>query len=59
MGSVPGSIIGALILGLVESLIGSYIPNGAGWAEGVSFVVLILILIIRPRGIFGEEVYIH
>lgn len=59
MGSVPGSIIGALILGLVESLVGTYIPHGAGWAEGVSFVVLIFILIIRPRGIFGEEAYIH
>ncbi|MEK7446910.1 MAG: branched-chain amino acid ABC transporter permease [candidate division NC10 bacterium] len=59
MGSVAGGVIGGLTLGLVESLTGQYVPGGTGLAEGISFVLLIAILVVRPQGIFGDEAALH
>jgi len=54
-GSIAGAVVGSLILGLTESLVTHYIPGGSGWAEGVSFAVLVLILVVRPKGLFYAE----
>lgn len=54
-GSIAGAVVGSLILGLTESLVTNYVPSGSGWAEGVSFLALILILVIRPKGLFYAE----
>jgi branched-chain amino acid transport system permease protein len=54
-GSIGGAVLGSLILGLTESLVTNYVPNGSGWAEGVSFIVMILILVIRPKGLIYVE----
>ena len=54
-GSIGGAVVGSLILGLTESLVTNYVPSGSGWAEGVSFVVLMVILVIRPKGLFYVE----
>jgi len=54
-GSIAGAVLGSLILGLTESIVTNYVPNGSGWAEGVSFVVMILILVIRPKGLIYVE----
>jgi len=54
-GSIGGAVLGSLILGLTESIVTNYVPNGSGWAEGVSFVVMILILVIRPKGLIYVE----
>jgi len=54
-GSIAGAVVGSLILGLTESLVTNYVPSGSGWAEGVSFAVLVLILVIRPKGLFYVE----
>ena len=51
LGSVPGAIIGGLLLGIVETA-GSYVV-GNDWKELIGFLMLILVLIIRPQGIFG------
>lgn len=51
LGSMQGTLIAAIILGMVESLITGYI--GAVWTIVGWFVILLLILIIRPRGLFG------
>jgi branched-chain amino acid transport system permease protein len=53
LGNMPGAIIGGLILGLTETSVGTYID--ASYREGISFVVMIAILLIRPYGLFGEE----
>jgi branched-chain amino acid transport system permease protein len=53
LGNMPGAIIGGLILGLTETSIGTYID--ASYREGISFVVMIAILLVRPYGLFGEE----
>ena len=51
MGSVPGTLAAALVIGLLESLVVSFV--GASWAPGVAFAALLATLAIRPSGIFG------
>ncbi|MFH1115627.1 MAG: branched-chain amino acid ABC transporter permease [Pseudomonadota bacterium] len=53
LGSLVGSVVGGLILGLAEALTAYYI--GAEWAPCIAFVLLISILIIRPSGLFGTR----
>jgi len=54
-GSIAGAVVGSLILGLTESIVTNYVPSGSGWSEGVSFVILIVILVLRPKGLFYAE----
>ncbi len=56
LGSVSGTIIGAFALAFAETAVGYYVPDGIGWAEGVAFLVLLCVLIVRPRGILGQAV---
>jgi len=53
MGSVPGSIIASLILGVFESFGGVYISYQ--YRDTFGLVILILILLFRPQGLFGER----
>lgn len=55
LGSVFGAVLASLFLGLVESFVGALIPQGGSWAEAISFIVLLLVLLVRPRGILGLE----
>ncbi|HWS76183.1 MAG TPA: branched-chain amino acid ABC transporter permease [Quisquiliibacterium sp.] len=51
-GSIPGAIVGGLIIGLVESYSGFYLPEG--FKDVAAYVVVLLVLMIRPSGIFAE-----
>ena len=53
-GSVPGAIVGGLIIGVVEALSGFYLPEG--FKDVAAYVVVLLVLMVRPSGIFGETV---
>lgn len=50
-GSIPGAVVGGLVIGITESLAGFYLP--AGWKDIAPYIILILVLIIRPEGLFG------
>jgi branched-chain amino acid transport system permease protein len=52
--SIPGAIIGGIIIGLLETYTGGYI--GQGLNQVVSFIVLIIILMVRPYGLFGQQI---
>jgi branched-chain amino acid transport system permease protein len=54
MGSVKGAVIGALLLGVVSSFVVDQI--GPTWGPMTFYLALFLILLIRPRGLFGKEV---
>lgn len=54
MGSVPGALIGALLIGVVESLSGLFLGESLGQI-GI-FVIFIVVLLVRPSGLFGERV---
>jgi len=53
-GSVPGAVMGAIFIGLVEIFGAAYIS--ADYKDAFAFVILIAVLILRPQGIFGEKV---
>jgi branched-chain amino acid transport system permease protein len=53
IGIIPGAMVGGLLLGVIEALV-----SAAGyslWRDAVAFVVLILILIFMPQGLFGKN----
>ena len=53
LGSIKGAIIGGLLYGIVEQLATLFF--GGVWGSAVAFAMLIVVLIIRPNGIFGEK----
>jgi branched-chain amino acid transport system permease protein len=55
LGSIAGTLAGAFVLAFAETVVAYYVPEGIGWAEGVAFVVLLLVLIVRPQGILGQS----
>jgi branched-chain amino acid transport system permease protein len=55
IGNIRGAMIGGLILGEAEVLVSALSFVGTQWNDVVSFVVLVLILLIRPTGILGER----
>jgi branched-chain amino acid transport system permease protein len=52
LGSLPGTLIGAMLLGILESFTGTF--YGPSWAPAVSFGVLLLTLAFRPAGLLGR-----
>jgi len=55
--SIPGAILGGFIIGILEALTGGYLDQYlTGIKEVVPFVVMILILLIKPYGLFGKEI---
>jgi branched-chain amino acid transport system permease protein len=54
IGSIPGALVGGLLLGTVETEVSSL--GYSSWRDGVAFAVLILILIFKPSGLFGKNV---
>jgi branched-chain amino acid transport system permease protein len=54
LGSIPGAIVGGMILGLIEALGGGYLA--AAYKVVFAFGALVLILAIKPTGVFGREV---
>jgi len=54
MDSIAGTVIGAFFLAFVETAIAYLVPSGIGWAEGVAFFMLVLMLLVRPNGILGR-----
>ncbi len=53
LGSIPGAIIGGLLMGIAEN--GAAFLLGGIWKDAVSFIILIVVLVIRPTGLFGEK----
>jgi branched-chain amino acid transport system permease protein len=54
IGNLPGAMFGGLILGVLEMLGAAYIS--AAWKDVFVFLILILVLIFRPNGLFGEKI---
>ena len=54
IGNIPGAVLGAMILGLTEAL--TTLVCGSEWGDVTTFGVLMLVLLLRPRGLLGERV---
>jgi len=50
-GSIPGALIGGITIGLIELFSGAYLPQG--FKDVAAYVVLLIVLAVRPQGIFG------
>jgi branched-chain amino acid transport system permease protein len=53
IGSIPGAMVGGLFIGLTEAFATGYI--GGQWSDLVVFAILVLFMLLRPRGIFGTR----
>ena len=51
-GSLPGAIVGGLVIGIVEALSGFYLPEG--FKDVAAYVVVLVMLMVKPNGLFGE-----
>ncbi len=54
IGNVPGALVGALLLGLIEEFVVGY--TASSWRDAVAFGFLILVLLFKPEGLFGRVV---
>jgi len=54
MGNLRGILWSAIILGIIESALGTYVPGGSGWSEGIFFFIILIILLVKPEGIFKK-----
>jgi branched-chain amino acid transport system permease protein len=52
-GSLPGAIVGGLVIGVVESLSGFYLPEG--FKDVAAYIVVLVMLVVLPNGLFGEK----
>ncbi len=52
--SLPGALVGGFVLGVVTKVAGGVLSTG--WEEGVGFLILVLVLVLRPQGLLGRAV---
>ena len=52
LGSLPGAMIGGIIVGLVEQFAGSYLPTGS--QETSAYIMMLLILFLKPHGLISQ-----
>ena len=55
LGNMYGALIGGLVIGLVEAWAGQYLPGT--WINALAFLVLVVVLIVRPSGLVGRAYY--
>ncbi|HEX2911973.1 MAG TPA: branched-chain amino acid ABC transporter permease [Chloroflexia bacterium] len=55
LGNIEGAVVGGFVLGLVETFTIAYLQKGSDYKDAVAFVILFLILLIRPNGLFGRK----
>ncbi|MDR3260141.1 MAG: branched-chain amino acid ABC transporter permease [Fusobacteriaceae bacterium] len=55
IGSIPGAVLGGLILGVSESLLVALFPSMTGYRDAFAFTLLIIMLIVKPTGLIGEK----
>jgi branched-chain amino acid transport system permease protein len=53
IGSLGGAMLGGILLGVLES-VGAYMFTGV-WADAISFSVFLLVLMVRPQGLFAKS----
>jgi len=51
MGSLPGAVLGGFLIGVVETLVAGYISSG--YRDAIAFAILIIVLTVKPTGLFG------
>ncbi len=55
IGSVQGALVGGLALGFMEIMIVAFLPDLSGYRDAFAFVLLIVVLLVKPTGLFGSR----
>ena len=53
IGSIPGAMVGGLLLGFIETMVSAYISSA--FKDAVAFAILIIVLLVRPHGLLGKD----
>lgn len=56
IGNIYGAVLGGFVIGLIQNLTIQYVHNGLNWSNSVVFALLVIILIVRPSGLLGQQV---
>ena len=56
IGSIQGAVVGGLTLGFIEIMTVAFFPQMSGYRDAFAFVLLVLVLLVRPAGLFGRSV---
>lgn len=56
IGNTKGAVLGGFILGMSEILLVSFLPSLTGYRDAIAFVILIVVLLVKPTGLLGEKV---
>lgn len=55
IGNIAGAVVGGLLIGFIEIVIVALVPSLSGYRDAFAFIVLILVLLVRPTGLLGEK----
>jgi branched-chain amino acid transport system permease protein len=55
VGSIPGAMLGGLALGFIEIMSVAFFPTLSGYKDAFAFVLLVIILLVKPTGLMGEK----
>ena len=53
-GSIPGAVVGGVLIGVIESMAGFYLAQG--WKDVAPYIVLLVVLLLKPEGLFGLHI---
>jgi branched-chain amino acid transport system permease protein len=55
IGNIGGAVLGGLLLGLIELMIIAFLPTLTGYKDAFAFVLLIIVLLVKPSGLLGKN----
>jgi branched-chain amino acid transport system permease protein len=55
IGNIPGAVVGGFLLGITETFVKAYFPHGSQYSDGIAFVILITVLLVKPSGLLGSN----
>ncbi|MEG2172420.1 MAG: branched-chain amino acid ABC transporter permease [Desulfovibrionaceae bacterium] len=55
IGSIQGAVVGGLVLGFIEIMTVAWMPDLSGYRDAFAFILLVLVLLFKPTGLFGER----
>jgi branched-chain amino acid transport system permease protein len=55
IGNIGGAVLGGFLLGFIEIMVAAFLPQLTGYRDAFSFVLLILVLLLKPAGLLGKR----
>jgi len=55
IGNIPGAVLGGFLLGVLEIMIVAFLPELTGYRDAFAFVLLIVVLLVKPSGLLGKH----